>query len=148
MQIFLTAGLLIQKKTGMMALALSFSAVLNIVLNCLLLPKMGLQAAALATLVSYVVCTVLLSYFAFRVLPLRIELSAVLGYVVASGAALAAGSITELGVPIWNLLVKPTIAVAVYCGVLYLVDRRLRVVTTQLWRKLRQKAEVQSVLVA
>ena len=44
--VFLCAGLLIQKKTGIMALALACSTALNIVLNCLLLPRLGLQGAA------------------------------------------------------------------------------------------------------
>jgi O-antigen/teichoic acid export membrane protein len=147
-QIFLTAGLLIQKKTGALAVALGISAVVNILLNCLLLPKMGLQAAALATLVSYVVCTAMLSYLAFRVLPLKIELSAILEYAVAGVAAWLVGSVTELRVPVWNLLAKPTVTALVYGGAIYLLDQRVRVVAAQLWRRLRQKLQPEGVLAA
>ena len=40
MQIFLNAGLLIEKRTGTMAIVLCSSAILNVVLNILLLPRM------------------------------------------------------------------------------------------------------------
>ena len=58
--VFLCAGLLIQKKTGTMALALICSTILNVVLNCVLLPRMGLHGAAVALLLTHIVSILLL----------------------------------------------------------------------------------------
>ena len=53
-QVFLNAGLLIHKQTGKMAAILAWSALLNLGFNWVLIPRMGLPAAALATLLSYI----------------------------------------------------------------------------------------------
>ncbi len=144
-QIFLNAGLLLQKKTMTMAMVLSGSAILNIILNCLLLPRIGLQAAALATLVSYLFCTLWLGHLAFKALPLKLEVRPMLGYAVAALAACIAGTMTEFSLPILNLLVKPTVAAIVYCAVLYMLDRRIRDVAARLWRSFLHRSEVTSV---
>ena len=137
-QVFLSAGLLLQKKTGIMALVLSASAILNIVLNCLLLPRIGLQAAALATLLSYLFCTAALAYFAFRVLPLTIEIKPIIGYLVAATLACLAGSAVDVGIPAWNVIIKSAVAMVVYAAVLYVVDRRIRDVMARLWRSFKR----------
>lgn len=140
-QIFLSAGLLIKKKTFAMALTLTVSALLNIGLNYVLLPRMGLQGAALATLLSYLASTVALAILASQELPLTIELKSVAVYVFGALAAWAVPSLFELPAPIWNLIVKPSCALLVYCSVLFLLDPGFRMIAGQLWRKLRNKSE-------
>src|SRR5581483_2392289 len=54
--VFVAAGLLIHKRTMQMSWMLVIAAALNIGLNCLLLPRMGLMGGAVATLLSYLVC--------------------------------------------------------------------------------------------
>jgi len=136
-QIFLDAGLLINKRTGILASCLGVAAVLNIALNCVLLPRMGLAGAAWATLISYLACTIALSYFAFRVLPLKIGIRPLGGYCVAAAVAWAAGARVEFGAPLWNMFSKPTIALLVYFGVLLLIDRRVRGLSSMLLHALR-----------
>jgi O-antigen/teichoic acid export membrane protein len=140
-QIFLSAGLLIKKRTLAMAVTLSVSAALNIVLNYVLLPMMGLQGAALATLLSYLAGTVALAALAYRELPLTIELRSVAVYVLGAIAAWAVPSLFELRAPIWNLMVKPCCALLVYVSVLSVLDPGFRSIAGQLWRKLRKKSE-------
>jgi hypothetical protein len=106
---------------------------------------MGLQAAALATLISFAVCALLLAYFSFKVLPLKIELRSLIGYLVACGAAWLVASRLELGAPFWNLLGRSSTALAVYAGALYLLDRRVRRVAAQLWTRFSQKATTEIV---
>jgi O-antigen/teichoic acid export membrane protein len=141
-QIFLNAGLLIHKKTFAMAATLSVSALLNIGLNIVLLPRMGLQGAALATLLSYLVSTIMLAVLASRELPLTIKLRSVGIYVIGALAAWAVPSLFELPAPIWNVILKPPCALLVYVAVLYLLDGRFRDMSGQLWRKLRNRMEV------
>jgi O-antigen/teichoic acid export membrane protein len=142
-QVFLSAGLLIQKKTGVMAKILLYSAVLNIAMNCVLLPRMGLQAAALATLVSYAFCILLLGRASFKILPLRLSLVALAKYGVAAAAAWGGASEIEMGGVFWNFACKSAVASLLYTGVLYALDARVRAFAAMLasgWRK-RVQAE-------
>jgi O-antigen/teichoic acid export membrane protein len=124
--VFLSAGLLIQKNTREMAKLLLYSAAVNVGVNVVLLPRMGLIAAPLATLVSNTFCVLLLGRASFRFLPLRIPLRALAGYAVAGAAAWAASSQIEMGEMFLNFAVRGTVAVLVYAGVLFLVDSRVR----------------------
>jgi O-antigen/teichoic acid export membrane protein len=126
MQIFLNAGLVIQKRTGMMALVLCCSAVLNVVLNVLLLSRIGMQGAAFATLLSYLICTLLLSLQSFRVLPLKINCRRVLGYAAATAAAIGVSRLIQLEVPVWNLALRCAVVLGTYGGLMYLLDARIR----------------------
>jgi O-antigen/teichoic acid export membrane protein len=123
---FLGAGLMIHKDTRTMAKLLAYAALFNIGLNCLLLPRIGLQAAALATLLSYLLCVVLLGRASSRVLPLRINFATLAKYAVASGLAWYAASHIELGMAIANLAARSAATLVLYGGVLFLLDSRVR----------------------
>jgi O-antigen/teichoic acid export membrane protein len=125
-QTFLNAGLLIHKQTGKMAAILAYSALLNLALNWLLIPRMGLQAAALATLVSYIFSTVLTARPSFQLLPLRIPARAPLKYAAAGVVAWVLTIPIETGSAFWNLAAKCLVAIAAYTGVLYALDTRVR----------------------
>lgn len=124
--VFVAAGLLIHKRTLEMAGLLVLSAVINIGLNCLLLPYMGLNGSALATLLSYALCILLLASASNRLLPLRIKLSFLARYATAAALAALAGSVVELGSPILDLLSRSVLTVSVYGAVLYGLDSRVR----------------------
>jgi O-antigen/teichoic acid export membrane protein len=148
MQVFLNAGLLIEKKTVTMAAVFAISALLNIGLNVILLPRVGLQGAAVATLISYLFCTALLTWISFRVLPLNIQWKPVIGYGVAAAVAWMGGSAVETGFPLLNLMLKPTIALTSYVSLLLLIDQRVRDLSSRLWRMLRDRMESTPAVVA
>jgi O-antigen/teichoic acid export membrane protein len=124
--IFLSAGLLIQKNTREMAKLLLYSAALNIGLNCLLLPRMGLIAAPLVTLVSNTFCVLLLGRASFKFLPLRIPLGKLAGYGLAGLVAWGAAGSVQAGSVFLNVALKGALAVLVYLGMLYILDSRVR----------------------
>jgi O-antigen/teichoic acid export membrane protein len=124
--VFLAAGLLIHKRTNQMAGILVLAAVFNIALNCLLLPYMGLTGSALATLLSYAGCILLLGRASNRLLPLRLKPIALAKYLVAAVVAWLAGSRLELGSLISDLLGRAALTAAVYGIGLYALDRRVR----------------------
>jgi O-antigen/teichoic acid export membrane protein len=99
---------------------------LNLALNWLLIPRMGLQAAALATLVSYIFSTVLTARPSFQLLPLRIPARAPLKYAAAGVVAWVLTIPIETGSAFWNLAAKCLVAIAAYTGVLYALDTRVR----------------------
>lgn len=138
-QIFLNAGLLIHKQTGKMAAILAYSALLNLVLNWVLIPRLGLLAAALATLISYVFSTVLTARPSFRLLPLRIPAWAPLKYGAAGAVAWVLTLPIELGSAFWNLAAKCLVTVTVYVAVLYLLDARVRSWTSSLLRAIPRR---------
>jgi len=134
--VFLCAGLLIHKRTGTMAALLACSAVVNIVMNCILLPRIGLEGAAVATLASYAFCILLLGLASRRFLPLQIRFRAFARYLLAATVAAAAASRIELGVPILNLVVRSAVAIMVYIGILFATDEQMRKLMRRLTRAL------------
>ncbi len=70
---FLAAGLFIQKNTKVLMIWSLITAVLNILLNLIMIPKFGIVGAAAVTMVSYVVFIVGVSRHAFKYVPLDIN---------------------------------------------------------------------------
>jgi O-antigen/teichoic acid export membrane protein len=132
---FVAAGLMIHKDTRVMAKVLGYSALFNIVLNCLLLPRIGLQAAAISTLLSYLFCVLWLARASSRLLPLRIDLGLMAKYGVACGVACYVATRVELGTAIANLAVRSALAVVIYGGILWLLDARVRTAAGHLFRR-------------
>ena len=124
--VFVAAGLLIHKRTLLMAGVLAISTVVNIGLNCLLLPRMGLMGGAVATLLSYLGCIVSLAYASHRLLPLRIDLPSLVKYGLAAGAAWTMGSQLRIAAPALEFLGKSAVVITVYVVALYALDRRVR----------------------
>jgi O-antigen/teichoic acid export membrane protein len=138
--VFLCAGLLIQKKTGTMALALICSTALNVVLNCVLLPRMGLQGAAVALLLTHIVTILLLWLASSRILPIGVRAGALAKYGAAGLAGWAAASQIALPSHLLNLVCRCSVGIAVYAGVLLLLDSRVRSLPSYLLRSRRSQS--------
>ncbi len=132
--VFAGAGLLIQKRTLKMAGLLVLCAVLNILLNCLLLPIMGLMGGAIATLVSYLVCILSLAWSSNRLLPIHVDVASCGKYVLAALMAWATGSLVKVEPAIVNFLAKSILVLIVYVCALYALDQRVRTATSWLLR--------------
>jgi O-antigen/teichoic acid export membrane protein len=124
--VFLCAGLLIYKKTGTMAMVLLGSAVVNVSINCLLLPRMGLMAAALGTLISYALCIGLLAWVSQRYLPLTVPVRSLAKYVLGSVVAAGLGSLVELQPLLLNLAARAALTLLAYLIVLCWLEPRVR----------------------
>jgi O-antigen/teichoic acid export membrane protein len=138
--VFLCAGLLIQKKTGTMALALICSTALNIVLNCLLLPRLGLQGAAVALLLTHIVTILLLWLASSRILPIGVRAGALAKYGAAGLAAWAAASQIALPSHLLNAMSRCAVGISVYVGALFLMDSRVRSLPAYLLRSRRSRS--------
>jgi len=132
--VFVAAGLLIHKRTMQMSWMLVIAAALNIGLNCLLLPHMGLMGGAVATLLSYLVCITMLATASNRVLPLHTDVLSCAKYLLAGVLAWLAGSQIIVPTALGDLLVKSAVVFAVYLGSLYLLDERTRGATQWIFR--------------
>jgi len=139
--VFLCAGLLIHKKTGTMAALLFCSAAVNIGLNCVLLPRIGLMGAAIATLVSYALCIALLAWASNRYLSLRIRFGSICKCALTALFVAVAVAKIELKPLLLNLSVRSVAAITLYCGMLYVLEPRIR---TFIGRTVQQRAAAHS----
>lgn len=129
--IFLAAGLLIHKKTGTMAKLVCAACVLNIVLNIFLIPRIGLQGAAAATLISYVFLILIMARASFQVLPFRIEYGSMARYAGAAAVAITLPWRLDLGTAVGNLVTKGLLGAAIYIGIIWTIDPRVRELITE-----------------
>lgn len=135
-QVFLNAGLLIQKKTGTMAMVLGLSAVLNLGLNVILLPRMGLQGAAIAALLSFLISTVLMAHLAFKILPMKVRWLPLAGYIGATAVVYFVVPLIHMSRPLLNLAVKAPTALVLFGGIVYAIDPEVRRLVAMVLRRL------------
>src|SRR5260221_10765453 len=86
--IYFRPGLMIHKRASKIAIATLYASILNIAMNIVLLPRVGLIGAAVATMVSYAGIVIFLAYESMKVLPFKLELVAFTRYAI-TGAAVA-----------------------------------------------------------
>ena len=137
--VFVAAGLLIHKRTMQMSGLLIIAAAVNIGLNCLLLPRMGLMGGAIATLLSYICCIASLALASNRLLPLHTDLRTLLKYIGAGALAWTAASALAFQSPLLDLLVKFAVVLVVYLAAVYALDLRVRQSVVWALRMLRER---------
>ncbi|MDE3197387.1 MAG: polysaccharide biosynthesis C-terminal domain-containing protein, partial [Acidobacteriota bacterium] len=124
--VFLSAGLLLAKRTGVMAVILIVSAAANLAINLVMIPAFGLTGAAISTLLSYVFCVGLLWRASNSAVPVRIPWRSVAVYLAAGALAYGAGNAVSGPNAILRILARGTTGVVVYCAIVALFDRNAR----------------------
>ena len=120
------------KKTKMVGLIYGGLALLNVVLNIILVPFIGIMGAAIATLITFVTQLVVTSRMSSKGLQFDVDFKFIGKSVISSGVmALAVWQLNPTGLV--NILISVIIAVVVYFGVLIL----LRGFTRREYRALR-----------
>lgn len=121
-----TAGLMLTKRTSLMFWFAAAAAVLNLALNFVLIPWLGLVGSALATLLAFgalLVCALVSGRAMLHVpVPLRTLVLGMLGF---AGTAAIAMRI-ESGHPLADLLVRGTIVALLYVPWMWFTDPPLR----------------------
>jgi O-antigen/teichoic acid export membrane protein len=123
--IFFGIGLIIYKKTKVIATNTAIAAGLNVVLNIILLPRMGLQGAAWATLISFIVQNLLTAYSSNLVLPFEIEYLRILKQFALGTAVVVIGLRVQLANP-WGELITRSLVALLFPISLWLFDTPLR----------------------
>jgi O-antigen/teichoic acid export membrane protein len=131
--IYFRPGLLIHKRASKIAAATFYACALNIVLNIVLLPRIGLLGAAIATMISYGGIVLFLAYQSLGVLPFKIEMAAFVRYAVVGGAA--SWLITQLPIesPLLSAIIRGNLILVLYAGVLFAIDARIRTLLNDIW---------------
>lgn len=136
--IFLNVGLVLQKRTGLMATLVCASAVVNLALNLLLIPRYGLMGGAWATLLASFLLVVLLGCFSYRTLPLHVNFSLVARSLVAGAIAFVIASRVHTVSPLLSLIIRIPLDLALFGVVLVLPSTSLRELVRTQFRSLRK----------
>jgi O-antigen/teichoic acid export membrane protein len=131
-QTFFKPGLLIHKRAINFARVTLFAGIINIVLNVIMLPSIGLLGAAIATLISYLGWALMIGWESFRVLPFRLEWASWSRYAVAGLCSILVVSKIDLHMDFATLLAKCVASTAIYWGILWVWDLRTRELLRQL----------------
>jgi O-antigen/teichoic acid export membrane protein len=127
------AGLYIHKKTSVLMYSTIVAAVVNVLLNLVLVPRYGLLGAALATLIAYVVLAVIVYVQANRLVAVPIDLL-LIGKVIAFSLA-AIGLIEWSASGAW-IGVRLALVGLSYLTLMLALDPGLRRDGTALWSNL------------
>ena len=133
--IIISAGLYINKKTKMVSYVMSGTCVINIILNVIFIPRLGILGAALATLISFFLYTVILTYFSMREFSFSIEYKRVISFVFASASMWLIIRNIDFSGELMTLLVKVVVGVLTYTFFVVVIDREIRCKLLMLWKK-------------
>lgn len=124
--IFLNAALLIHQKTKTMMKLVTYACGVNILLNVVLVPRIGTMGAAWATLLSYAFLIIAMGRASFRLIRLDLDWWRIcLGALAGTLAGFAAVSI-HLQVGLLNIVLRSLVCVVVYAGFLVAADGKCR----------------------
>ncbi len=124
--IFLNVGLVLQRRTVLMAGLVFLSAIFNLLLNLYLIPHAGIVGAAGATLVSYLLLIGLMAYVNQRILPLRLNLPLLGQSLVAAAGAYLPTSFVHSHYVLASLSLRLTLSAAIFLLILYLLSSDFR----------------------
>jgi O-antigen/teichoic acid export membrane protein len=146
--IFLNAALLIYKKTAVMTGLVVGACVANLLLNIVLIPRLGLQGAAIATLVSYLLLVLTMGRVSFRLLPLKISYAGLGINLLAAVITFFAIRPLEFHHALLNAAVKGLLSLALYAVLISLLNSAIRTTLLQWWRPRIAKPEAASAKLA
>jgi len=134
--IYFRPGLMIHQRASRIAAATFYASILNIALNVVLLPRIGLVGAAIATTVSYGGIVLFLAYQSLRVLPYKLALASFARYAVVGAAAAWLAAQLPVENPLVSAVVKGSLVLALYTVVLFAIDKRVRRLLSDIWTAL------------
>jgi len=121
-----SAGIHIQKKTYILMYASLFAAAVNIGLNFLLVPYMGIMGAAVATLISYIILISIVGHYAGKFLTIDVPVASILKYsALAALMVLLIRNYTNETL-VLDIFVKIALGAVFYAVGLLLIDRDAR----------------------
>jgi O-antigen/teichoic acid export membrane protein len=127
---FIDPGLLIYRKTGIMARIAVYSTGVNIALNVLLLPRMGLFGASVATFLSYLFMTLLTLRSSFALLPIPLQLQRLAKYSVAATLVFLALRGLPSEHALLGLILKGSLGTVGYLAIVFFLDKTFRLFVT------------------
>ena len=131
------AGLFIKKQPWTMAGLNLAGVALNVALNFLAIPWLGLMGAAVASLVSQLIISQLFWLVGSRHVPVRVDFLALLRHALCAAAMAAAIHFIPMRPGVLRLVLHLVAGAAVYAGLLVAVDREARELVGKVIGKLK-----------
>lgn len=113
-------GISLSKKTKYLTLSSVIAAVLNIILNIILIPKIGIIGAAIATLISYIVLAFLNYFYSQKLYYLEYEIGKILKVLTVAVIFVTIGTFVKFDNILISLLIK-IVFVSVFILCLYIL---------------------------
>lgn len=123
---FFNAGLYLNKRSGVMASIVASSAILNLVLNVVFLPRFGIVAAVWATIVSFAFLLGVVAWKSRAYMRLDVDLLGGAAGIVSAVVSAVVISRLDFNTPIANIVVKGALSVLVYAVLLLALHARVR----------------------
>ncbi|MBN1543373.1 oligosaccharide flippase family protein [candidate division KSB1 bacterium] len=139
-----SAGIYIHKKTKYLSIFVFISFLFNGALNIILIPRMQLVGAAIATLVTYLFLAIILMAFSHRYLEIRMTFAPMLKMLGAALIMYKAVESLPLDRGIVALIVKPVVGMTIYGGLMIAIDKPLRQRMQQIIRSKPQQSAAHS----
>jgi O-antigen/teichoic acid export membrane protein len=98
----------------------------NIGLNVFLIPRFGIVGAAQATLLSYVLYAIVITYYAFREFSFTIDFRRIIRYAIAASIMFIAVKNIHFQVASLNLLCQIGVGAVTYALFVLLLDKEIR----------------------
>ena len=124
--IFLNVGLILEKRTVMMSGLVFGSAVVNIALNILLIPRIGITGAAWATLLSYALLIICMAAINRSVMPLHFNFTLFFQAIIAAVAAYALPAEIHTSLPALTLALRVPLDLISFLFILSLLSKDVR----------------------
>lgn len=136
---FFNAGIVIHKKTKMLAWFSLTIVVFKLAANTLLLPRVGLDGAVISTVGAYILFMALSARASLPLLPLRIDAAGLGRAALACAVAAYCATLFHFDSHILSFLVRGSCAVGVYVTLLAAIDREARGYLRQGWQLARRR---------
>jgi O-antigen/teichoic acid export membrane protein len=130
------AGLFIHRKTRRIMVIVTSCAVVNILLNIVLVPRVGIVGAAIATLVSYALSALLYAVAGRNLLTVKLPWRTLLRAGAASAVMYLAVAFVLPGHRLLTVAVRAPLGACVYALTLVLIDSDARALARQMLARL------------
>jgi O-antigen/teichoic acid export membrane protein len=124
--LILRIGLFIKKKTYIIRNIMFVACLIKVGLNLLLIPIYGILGAGIATLVTYIIYAVAVTYYSFKEFSFWIDYKRILIYVTSAVAMFLAVKNVQLGSHLVELIIKSGIGILVYSAFILFLDKEIR----------------------
>jgi O-antigen/teichoic acid export membrane protein len=131
------AGLFIHRKTKQIMSVVLTAAVLNVALNIILVPRIGILGAAIATLVSYLLASGALALAGQRFLPVKLPWATMVRAAVAALGMYLAVAHLSLGHHLATVVARTILGAPVYLALIALIDPDARLLAAKAVAQLR-----------
>lgn len=130
------AGLYIRKQSKMLMLLVAISAIVNIVLNIILIPLYGIEGAAIATLISYTILAFTTFIVSSKGLSIKIPWAIVLKFSFISYVMYLLVTRIEVSNLLTTIILQILSGAIFYIIAVLAVDKQARMTLQELWIKL------------